>query len=229
MDETPTSTADGVAFAELAARHRRELEAHCRRILHSPEDAEDAVQETLLRAWRLRGGYRGRGPLRSWLHRIATNESLDALERRRRRREVAVDADLASVACEDDRLGVPAVAATVNGRPDDAAEARETVELAFAAAVEHLPGPQRATLMLRAVLGWSARDVAGVLDTSVAAVNSSLQRARRTLRELLPDERLDWAVGQRPGDGGRELVRAYLDAIERDDVDAFVELLREGR
>jgi RNA polymerase sigma-70 factor (ECF subfamily) len=209
-----TSTAarpDERAFAELVEPHRRALEIHCYRMLGSPQDAEDLVQETLLRAWSGLERFGGRSSIRTWLYRIATNACLDELERRPRRPRV--------VQPYPDELVEP-VASEIH---DPAARyaRREGMELALLTAIQLLPGRQRAVLVLRDVLGWSGPEVAELLGTSVAAVNSALQRARGTV-----DGELD-STPRAAGPGQRRLLRRYVEAWERADVDALVALLRE--
>lgn len=213
--------------------HRRELTGYCYRMLGSSFDAEDAVQETMVRAWRGLGDFEGRSALRSWLYRIATNVCLDALNGRQRR---ALPMDLAG----DPYPPVPASLAgrrpttawvepvldrqvlPEDGDPAEQAVARESIRLAFVAALQHLPPRQRAVLILREVLRWKADEVAGLLDTTVASVNSALQRARATLADL------DARPAPRSLDSDdRELLAKYLDAFERYDIEALVQLLHE--
>jgi RNA polymerase sigma-70 factor, ECF subfamily len=183
---------DEAAFATLVERHRRELHVHCYRMLGSFEDAEDLVQETFLRAWRKRASFRGRSSFRAWLYRIATNVCLDALARDKRRaaRPSPFDVPWLQPGDPDHVLGGIAAA---EAEPDAVIVSKETIELAFLVAIEHLPPRQQAALILRDVLGWSARETASLLEGSVVSVNSALQRARATLREHLPPRRLDWA------------------------------------
>ena len=214
--------------------HRRELTGYCYRMLGSSFDAEDAVQETMVRAWRGLGDFEGRSALRSWLYRIATNVCLDQLSGRQRR---ALPMDLAgspsppvesSLAAR--RPGTAWVEPVLDravlpedGDPAERAVARESIRLAFVAALQHLPPRQRAVLILREVLRWKADEVAQLLDTTVASVNSALQRARATLSASggVPEPR-------RPLDAeDRELLARYVDAFERYDIDAFVRLLHE--
>jgi RNA polymerase sigma-70 factor (ECF subfamily) len=213
--------------------HRRELTGYCYRMLGSSFDAEDAVQETMVRAWRGLGDFEGRSALRSWLYRIATNVCLDALNGRQRR---ALPMDLAG----DPYPPVPASLAgrrpqtawiepvldrqvlPEDGDPAEQAVARESIRLAFIAALQHLPPRQRAVLILREVLRWKAEEVAGLLDSTVASVNSALQRARATLADL--DAR---PAPRSLDDDDRELLAKYLDAFERYDIEAFVQLLHE--
>jgi RNA polymerase sigma-70 factor (TIGR02960 family) len=206
------------AFATQAERHRRELHVHCYRMLASFDDAEDAVQETYLRAWRGRNGFKGGPMLRAWLYRIATNVCLDML--RRSRRQPAVMNSFAEVAWLQpypDRLLDRA--APGDEQPDAVAVERETIELVFLAALQVLPPRQRAALIARDVLGWSAGQTAAALDTSVAAANSAVQRARARMQEHLPPRRADWSAGQ-PGADEQALLDRFIDAHQRCDADA---------
>jgi RNA polymerase sigma-70 factor (ECF subfamily) len=231
---------DEAAFAELIERHRGELRVHCYRMLGSFDDSEDLVQETFLRAWRGRASFSfGAGSsLRAWLYRIATNACLDSLRTRARRilppevaaagdptGQLAPPADLPWLQPYPDRL--LEAAAPAEDEPGTAVVARETIELAFLAAIQHLPPRQRAVLILRDVLGSSANETASVLDASVVSVNSALQRARATLRRRLPERRTEWAPSASPSEEERELLRRYVDAHERADIDALAALLRE--
>ena len=220
---------DESAFAELVETYRRELQAHCYRMLGSFEDSEDLVQETFLRAWRNRASFEGRSTFRAWLYRIATNACLDALERRPR---VAHSHGGAQPLAEvpwlqpypDELLeGV----APSEAEPEAEVVAKETIELAFIAAIQLLPPKQRAVLIARDVLGWSAAESASLLDVSVAAANSALQRARATLKQHLPRRRLDWAPGSDASHEELALLQRYMDATDRNDPDAMVRLLRE--
>jgi RNA polymerase sigma-70 factor (ECF subfamily) len=221
---------DQAAFTEAAERHRRELQVHCYRMLGSIEDAEDLVQETLMRAWRRRESFEGRASVRAWLYKIATNACLDALKRRPRR---VLPADVVPAAAPDS--AVPAASedqAWLEPYPDhllvegvdDTVVRRETIELAFLAAIQHLPPRQRAVLILRDVVGWSAMETAGLLDVSVAAVKSALQRARATLRKRMPEHRTEWSASTRHQE--QALVRRYIAALEAADMGALVALLR---
>ena len=222
---------DGDAFAAATGRFRRELEVHAYRMLGSAEDAEDVVQETFLRAWRRRETFRGQATLRAWLYGIATNASLDLLERRSRR----LLPQLVSEPTDPDALPAPTGEVTwLEPYPDrlldqvgsgedpldEAIVARETVELAFLVAIQQLPARQRAVLLLRDVIGWSARETAAMLETSVVATNSALQRARETLRDHLPDP-------HPPDPREREVLARYLEAWKRTDVHALAALLKE--
>ena len=247
VDETTVAAAragDESAFETLVERHRRELRVHCYRMLGSFEESEDLVQETFLRAWRNLAGFEGRSTFRAWLYRIATNACLDALDGRSRRvlphhvegpsdphAPLPPAADIAWLQPFPDRLTEPdprwEPVAPSEGEPDSVAVARETIELAFLAAIQHLPLRQRAVLILRDVLGWSAKETAEQLESSVASVNSALQRARATLREHLPERRLEWAPASRPSEQERAVLRRYMEAVERADLAALAELLAE--
>jgi RNA polymerase sigma-70 factor, ECF subfamily len=226
---------DESAFSGLVGRHRRELQVHCYRMLGSLEDSEDLVQETFLRAWRRRETFQGRSSVRAWLYRIATNACLDALARRPRLVPVpeADDHAVASQALFEVPWLQPYPDQLLEGiapseaEPDAAVVAKETIELAFMVAIQHLPPRPRAVLILRDVLGWSAKDSAELLDSSVAAVNSALQRARAALKKHLPARRLEWAPGSDPTEEERALLQRYLDATENGDAHAFVEMMRE--
>jgi RNA polymerase sigma-70 factor (TIGR02960 family) len=210
---------DESAFAALAERYRRELHVHCYRMLASFDDAEDAVQETFLRAWRGRDGFDGSGLFRAWLYRIATNVCLDMLRRSSHRATVLHSfAEVPWLQPYPDRLLAEAAPAE---QPDAAVIDRETIELAFVAALQVLPPRQRATLIARDVLGWPASQAAGLLEMSVAAANSALQRARATMREHLPARRGEWSAGQLSATE-RELLEQFIDAHERCDAAAAV-------
>ncbi|MEV0719606.1 RNA polymerase subunit sigma-70 [Asanoa sp. NPDC050611] len=215
---------DEPAFTGLAERHRRELHVHCYRMLGSFEDAEDTVQETFLRAWRRRETFAGRSTFRAWLYRIATNACLDLLARSRP--EPATGGEVRWLQPYPDRLldELPAGGAD---EPETVAVARETIELAYVVAVQHLAPRPRAVLILRDVLGWPAKDVAELLGDSVNSVNSALQRARAGMREHLPAERQDWTGGGSEDAATRELVRRYTEASVATDVDAIADLLRD--
>jgi RNA polymerase sigma-70 factor, ECF subfamily len=223
---------DETTFSALFERHRRELRAHCYRMVGSFDDAEDLVQETFVRAWRARGGFRreGQWSFRAWLYRIATNACLTHLTRRAPR---LLPADVAPATDPDD--DVPPVAPDLPWLdpypdrlvdPHEAAVARETLEIAFVAAIQHLPRRQRAALILRDAAGFSARDTARVLETSVPAVNSALQRARKSLRDRLPSRRVDWVRAEDPTQEEREVARRYVEALERRDFVTLAALVR---
>lgn len=214
---------DEPAFTAVAERHRRELHVHCYRMLGSFEDAEDTVQETFLRAWRRRETFEGRSTFRAWLYKIATNACLDLLAKRRP--EPATDGEVLWLQPYPDALldELPAGGAD---EPEALAEARETIELAYLVAVQHLAPRPRAALILRDVVGWPAKDVAELLGDSVNSVNSALQRARAGMREHLPAERQDWTGGA--GDRATlELVRRFTDASVATDVDRIATMLRD--
>jgi RNA polymerase sigma-70 factor (ECF subfamily) len=210
-------------FSALVERHRRELHVHCYRMLGSLEESEDLTQETFLRAWRKRKGFEGRSTFRAWLYRIATNACLDALAKRPRR--AVTGTEIPWLEPYPDRLLEEMPAA--DAEPDEAVVSKETIELAFMAAIQHLTPKQRAVLILRDVLGWPAKDTAALLDTSLASVNSSLQRARATLKRHLPERRSDWAPDADPTREEQALVQRYIEATERVDLDALAELLHE--
>jgi RNA polymerase sigma-70 factor, ECF subfamily len=231
---------DESAFASISTRHRRELQVHCYRMLGSLQDSEDAVQDTFLRAWRSRESFTYRGPssFRAWLYRVATNACLDLLQKRPRKpfpwqvgslepppsgSLLPPDGDLAWLQPYPDRLleGI----APDEEQPEAQVLARETIELAFIVAIQLLPPTQRAVLILRDVLGWSAKETAVLLETTVAAANSALQRARATLKPHLPERRLE-SPSEPTGDE-RALVGRYMDAHERRDFAALAGLLRE--
>src|SRR5262245_25565262 len=214
---------DEPTFSGLAERHRRELHVHCYRMLGSFEDAEDAVQDTFLRAWRRRETFEGRSTFRAWLYRIATNACLDLLAKRRP--AAATGGEVVWLQPYPDRL-LDELPADDADDPETVALAQETIELAYLVAVQHLAPRPRAVLILRDVLGWPAKDVAEVLGDSVNSVNSALQRARAGLREHLPAERQDWTGGELDA-GTRELVRRYTDASVATDVSSIAALLRD--
>ena len=214
------TAAEESAFAALSERHRRELHVHCYRMLASFDEADDAVQETFLRAWRARESVEGSSLLRAWLYRIATNVCLDML--RRSSRQVSKMHSFAEVPWLQpypDRL-LDEVAPDED-QPDAAAVERETIELLFLAAVQVLPPRQRAALIARDVLGWSARETASLLETSVAAANSALQRARATMQDHLPARREEWSTGQ-PSAEEQALLARFIDAHQRCDAAAAV-------
>jgi RNA polymerase sigma-70 factor (ECF subfamily) len=226
------------AFGRLVEPHRGELHAHCYRMLGSLHDAEDALQDALLRAWRGLPQFEGRSSIRSWLYRIATNTCLDAIAKRPKR---VLPVDYAPASDPHDGPGEPIVESVwVEPYPDEALgvedgyaapearyERRESVELAFIAALQHLPANQRAALILREVLGFSAKEVAGMLDTTTASVNSALQRARKSADERLPEESQQATMRSLGDQGVREVVESYVDAWDRGDVDKVVSMLTE--
>ena len=219
------------AFGELE-QYRGELTAYCYRMLGSPFDAEDAVQDAFVRAWRNRERFEGRAAMRSWLYRIATNVCLDVLKGKERR---ARPMDLGpSVEPIEANLNVPAEVTWLEPiplhliaperDPAEVAVQNESIRLAFVAALQHLPARQRAVLILREVLDWQASEVAELLGTSVASVNSALQRARATLAARAADG----GAAPGPADAGhRELLGRYVDAFERYDLPALVAILHQ--
>jgi RNA polymerase sigma-70 factor (ECF subfamily) len=226
------------AYRRLVEPHRSELHAHCYRMLGSVQDAEDALQEALVRAWRGLEKFEGRSSLRSWLYRIATNTSLDAIQRRPKR---VLPIDYGPSADPHGGVGEPMVEsvwiepypdetlAVEDGyaSPDARYEQREAVELAFIAALQLLPANQRAVLILREVLGFSAQETAETLETSVASVNSALQRARATVEKKLPDQSQQETLKALGDERLRELVERYAEAWERNDVDTVVSMLAD--
>lgn len=225
-DEVVTTlrSGDQAAFAAVTERFRRQLHVHCYRMLGSFDEAEEIVQETFLRAWRARRSFEGRALLRSWLYRIATNACLDLIARRRPQRVVVGD-EVTWLQPFPDRLLEPV--APSRDEPEERAVSRETIELAFIVAIQYLPPRQRAVLIARDVIGLSAKGAAAMLDMSEPAVNSALQRARATLRGVLPERRLDWTIPSEPTEVEREVLRRYIDASERADLRSLAALLRE--
>jgi RNA polymerase sigma-70 factor (ECF subfamily) len=229
---------DEDAFAQLVAPYRSELHAHCYRMLGSVHDAEDALQEALLRAWRALSKFEGRSSLRSWLYTIATNTSLNAIEKRPKR---VLPIDYGPPADPHGGPGEPIVESVwVEPYPDETLavedgiagpearyEQREGLELAFIAALQHLPPNQRAVLILREVLGFSAREAAEMLETTTASVNSALQRARASVDERLPEQSQQETLRSLGDARLREIVDGYVEAWERGDVDAVVNMLTE--
>jgi len=246
---------DQAAFTALAERYRGQLRVHCYRMLGSFDDAEDMVQETMLRAWRSREAFEGRSLFRTWLYRIATNACLNAIERAPPRLlPVDLVAPVTAAATEptDSPPSQPPIApeipwlqpypdaqletvATERTGPEATVEARETIELAFVAALQHLPGRQRAILILAEVVGWSAREIAAMLELSVPAVTSALQRAHTTLRARLPPDRQgrqqNWRQKGAPSaaitDEQRAVLQRFMSAWEQNDPAALTSLLRE--
>ena len=228
---------DQDAFGRLVEPHRASLHAHCYRMMGSVHDADDALQDSLLRAWRGLRRFEGRSALSTWLHQIATNVCLDALARRPNRvlpidygpptgphdHGQRLDESVWVEPYPDAQLGLH------NGHisPEARYELRESIELAFIAALQHLPARQRAVLILRDVLAFSSREVAEALETTTASVNSALQRARKTMDDRLP-ACSQQATLDSVGDAGvRDLVNSFVDAFERGDVQGILDLLTE--
>ena len=220
---------DRDAFAALCERYRRQLHVHCYRMLGSVDDADDLVQDTYLKAWQARASFEGRSLFRTWLYRIATNACLDALARRPKRVDAARrPAGRTGPEYSFRAAGLPAVAPAIPGsaagapgshddEPSVVVEARETIELAYLAAIQHLPARQRAVLILRDAMSWSARETAELIGISEAATNSLLQRARGTMRTNLLERRSEWTRA-RITDAEHELLRRYIAAAEAADV-----------
>jgi RNA polymerase sigma-70 factor (ECF subfamily) len=227
---------DEAAFNTVAERYRRELLIHCYRMLGSLQDAEDAVQDALLRAWKYRESLKEGVPVRPWLYRVATNACLDAIGRDARRSALAAKSS-------DEGPGAPLAPAEVtwlqpipdailepaprDSEPETVVLTQETIGLAFLTVIQLLSPQQRAVLILCDVLCWSAKETAELLDISVAAVNSALQRARATLRTKLPSRRPEWPAGTDTSATERELLRKYIEACEKADIGAFESILRE--
>nr|WSY54896.1 sigma-70 family RNA polymerase sigma factor [Streptomyces sp. NBC_00886] len=230
VPEVPVDEGD---FAALVESYRREIQVHCYRMTGSYDDAEDLVQETFLRAWRARDTFQGRAGARTWLYRIATNACLD-FQRRTARRPKRYE----PLPGMNHGGGEPPARVTwlqpypddelpsAEEQPEAAAVSRETLELVFLAAVQHLPPRQRAVLVLRDVLGLTAVETGEALDMTVASVNSALQRARPTLRDRLPGRRADWRTAE-PTERQRALVKRYMAAAERLDLSEVAALLSE--
>jgi len=222
-------------FASNVERHRRELLIHCYRMLGSLPDADDAVQETLLRAWRYRDSLKEGAPLRPWLYRVATNACLDAIARDQRRAVLA-----ARAAADEAWTGEPENVVWLGPIPDSALDpptppertpeamtlTRETIEIAFLTVIQLLTPQQRAALILCDVLDWSAKDAADLLDISVPAINSALQRARARLRERLPSRKPAWPATVDASAAERDLLKKYVEASDAADFQAFESIIR---
>lgn len=229
---------DEQAFGRLVEPRRGELQAHCYRMLGSVQDAEDAMQDAMLRAWRGLSGLDDPKALRAWLYRIATNACLDAIGKRPKR---VLPIDYGPAADPHEPPGKPAVESVwIEPYPDETLEVddglagpearyeqREAMELAFVAALQLLPANQRAVLIMREVLGFSAKETAEALDTTVASVNSALQRARKTIDDKLPEQSQQTTLRQLGDDRVKEIIDGYVEAWQRGDVDAVVAMLTE--
>jgi RNA polymerase sigma-70 factor, ECF subfamily len=229
---------DEGAFGRLIDLYRTELQAHCYRMLGSVHDAEDALQDTMLRAWRGIGRFEGRSSLRSWLYTIATNSCLNMIAKRPKR---VLPIDYGPRTDPHDGPGEPVVESVwiepfpderleledAMAGPEASYEMRESIELAFVAALQHLPANQRAVLILREVLGFSAKETADALETSVASVNSALQRARKSVDERTPEQSQQATLRAIGDDRLSEIIDGYVDAWLRDDVDAVAAMLTE--
>jgi RNA polymerase sigma-70 factor, ECF subfamily len=222
-------------FARTAEGHRHELLVHCYRMLGSLPDAEDAVQETLLRAWRYRDSLKVGAPLRPWLYRVATNACLDAIARDERRAVLAARAaaDDGGPGKLDDVVWLRPIPDSVlepptppTSTPEAMTLTRETIEIAFLTVIQLLTPQQRAVLILCDVLDWSAKEAADLLDIGVQAVNSALQRARTRLRERLPSRNAAWPTSVDPSDAERDLLKKYMEASEAADFRAFEAIIR---
>ena len=236
---TAVRSGDESEFGAITDRYRRQLHVHCYRMTGSVDDAEDLVQETMLRAWRSRASFEGRSSFRNWLYRIATNACLTALERAPRR---VTSPDV--MPATNDPRAMPKWApelpwlqpypdellespASQEVQPEAVAEARETIQLVYLAAIQHLPPRQRAVLILRDALDWSAKETADLLEMTLPSVNSALHRARTTMRDALPrDAQADPRVTS-PTDEERALLQRFMDAFERADAAALSSMLRE--
>ena len=248
MEPAPAAvrSADDATFAAVLERYRRQLHVHCYRMLGTVEDADDAVQETFLGAWRGRKRFEGRASFRTWLYRIATNACLRTLRRSPRRMTVPEISE--PVTGDSDWRDPPSVpppapegvtwlgpypdhllepAAPGKDQPEELVVARETIELTYMAAIQHLPPRQRAVLVLCHTLGWSAKEAAVVLGTTVASVNSALQRARATLQARFPGPRYGWTLERTPTDAEAALLQRFMAAWERADAAALVGMMRE--
>ena len=211
---------DESTFAAHTEHHRRALHVHCYRMLASFDDAEDAVQETFLRAWRSRDSFDGSSLIRAWLYRIATNVCVDMLRKSSRRLPAMHSVpEVPWLQPYPDRM-LDELAPSEE-EPDAVAVERETIELAFLVAMQRLPPSQRAAFLVRDVLGWPAKETASLLDTTVAAANSAVQRARATMKEHLPAERSEWSAAERSAKE-RELLARFIDAHERCDAAAAI-------
>src|SRR4051812_15591834 len=235
---TAAGRGDEGAFQQLVEPHRGELHAHCYRMTGSVHDADDALQDAMLRAWRSMGKFKGNSSLRAWLYKIATNTCLDLINRRPKRMlplDYGPDSDpsegpgqplIESVWVEpypDEQMGL----ADGLAAPEANYEIRESVELAFIAALQHLPANQRAVLIMREVLGFSAQEAADLLETTPQSVNSALQRARVSVDEKLPEQSQQATLRALGDDEMQKIVENYMDAMQNGDVERVVGMLAE--
>jgi RNA polymerase sigma-70 factor (ECF subfamily) len=218
---------------ELVHRHRRELGVHCYRMMGSYAESEDMVQETFVRAMRSYDDVEDPSAVRAWLYKIATNACIDALRRRKRSRVLPFDVmdpvrDPGNLPTAGDHLWLePFPDRLLAADPGEEAVHRETIELVFVAAVQHLSPLQRAVFISRDVMGWTAKATAVLLDTSEAAVKSALQRARAVIREHVPDRREEWATATEVSEDERRVVERYIDAHHQDSIEALAEVLAD--
>jgi RNA polymerase sigma-70 factor, ECF subfamily len=237
---TAVRSGDESTFGAIADQYRRQLHVHCYRMTGSVDDAEDLVQETMLRAWRSRTSFEGRSSFRNWLYRIATNACLNALERSPRR-VTAPDVTPATADPRSTPKWAPELpwlqpypdemlepSAPREAEPEAVVAARESIQLVYLAAIQHLPPRQRAVLILRDALDWSAKETADLLDMTLPSVNSALHRARTTMRGALPHEDEGEARVTRPTDQEQALLQQFMDAFERADAAALASILSEN-
>lgn len=230
---TAVQSGDEEAFTTLFDLHRKELRVHCYRMVGNLDDAEDLVQETFIRAWRGRSSFEGRSTVRAWLYRIATNACLDAIKRSNRRVQIVDPSAIAGRGPGFDEVpwlqpfpdNLLEPDPTQSGEPEAIVVAKETIALAFLAAIQHLEPRPRAVLILRDVLGWSAAETAEVLEGSIPAVNSALQRARARMQDIVGPSQPEWSPVTPPSEDERRLVQRYMDAHQRADADAVIALL----
>jgi RNA polymerase sigma-70 factor (ECF subfamily) len=231
-EEKPRENASEGTFTDLVEPHRREIQAYCYRMLGSFDDAEDLVQEVFLRAWRGQDGYEGRAGVRTWLYKIATNACIDFLRRNKRQPQRYEPVPGFDSGAEEGPDRVPWLQPYPDqlldlDAPDSAAVSRETLELVFLTAIQHLPPRQRAVLLLRDVLDWSAAATAAQLAVTVATVNNDLARARPVLRAHLPARRAEWTRAAGPTPEERAVLERYMSVAQRGDVDSMAELLTD--
>ena len=231
--EKPQENASETTFADLVEPYRREIQAYCYRMLGSYDDAEDLVQDVLLKAWRGKDGFAGRASVRTWLYKIATNTCMDFLRRNQRQVQRYEPVPGFDSGADEGPERVPWLQPypdqllDLDTAPDSAAVSRETLELVFLTAIQHLPPRQRAVLLLRDVLDWSAAETAEQLDVTVATVNNDLQRARPVLREHLPERRADWTSATGPTAEEKAILDRYMAAALRGDLDSMADLLAD--